>query len=121
MAKTILIVEENELNMKLFNDLLQGNGYDTIQSVETHNLVKVARSHMPDLITLNFCLPEASGLEIAKILKSDNELKKIPLIALTAQALEGDEVKFIDGGCDGYISKPISIPKFLETISSFLN
>ena len=121
MAKTILIIEDNELNMKLFNDLLQGNGYDTIQIGETHNIVKVARSHMPDLITLDFCFPEDSGLEIAKMLKSDSELKKIPLIALTAQALEGDEVKFTDGDCDGYIAKPISIPKFLETISSFLN
>ena len=120
MPKTILIVEDNELNMKLFNDLLQAHGYGTIQTIDGRKAVGLAREHHSDLILMDIQLPEISGLEITKILKADDDLKDIPIVAVTAFAMKGDEEKIRDGGCEGYIAKPISVPNFLETISAFL-
>jgi two-component system cell cycle response regulator DivK len=97
-AKTVLIVEDNELNMKLFHDLLDA----------------------PDLILMDIQLPEVSGLEVTKWLKEDDKLKQIPVIAVTAFAMKGDEEKIRQGGCEAYISKPISVMHFLETIRKFL-
>jgi two-component system cell cycle response regulator DivK len=121
MSKTILIVEDNELNMKFFNDLLQANGYGTIQTMDGRDVIGLAREHQPDLILMDIQLPEISGLEITRMLKTDNDLKNIPVVAVTAFAMKGDEERILEGGCEGYIAKPISIPKFLETISSFLD
>jgi len=120
MSKSILIVEDNELNMKLFNDLLQAHGYDTIQTTDGREAIGLAREHRPDLILMDIQLPEISGLEITKMLKADDELMGIPVVAVTAFAMKGDEEKILEGGCEGYIAKPISVPKFLETISTFL-
>lgn len=120
MPKTILIVEDNELNMKLFNDLLQAHGYGTIQTTNGGEAIGLAREHHPDLILMDIQLPEISGLEITKMLKADDDLKTIPIVAVTAFAMKGDEEKILEGGCEGYIAKPISVPKFLETISAFL-
>ena len=120
MAKTILIVEDNELNMKLFNDLLEAHGYHTLQTRDGRDVVDLARQHRPDLIIMDIQLPEISGLEVTRILKDDDELKSIPVIAVTAFAMKGDEEKIREGGCEGYIAKPISVPNFLETVSRFL-
>ncbi|MBT3238102.1 MAG: response regulator [Rhodospirillaceae bacterium] len=121
MAKTILIVEDNELNMKLFNDLLQAHGYDTVQTTDGRLAVDLTREHMPDLILMDIQLPEISGLEVTKILKADDDLKHIPVVAVTDFAMKGDEEKIRDGGCEGYIAKPISVPDFLQTVSGFLD
>lgn len=121
MSKKILIVEDNELNMKLFNDLLQAHGYDTIQKMDGSDVPELVRENMPDLILMDIQLPEISGLEITKALKADDDLKGIPVIAVTAFAMKGDEEKIREGGCEGYIAKPISVPNFLETISKFLS
>ncbi|MEQ9325980.1 MAG: response regulator [Rhodospirillales bacterium] len=121
MAKKILIVEDNELNMKLFNDLLQAHGYETLQSKDGKEALKLARDNMPDLILMDIQLPEISGLEITRMLKEDEGLKHIPVIAVTAFAMKGDEEKIREGGCEGYIAKPISVGNFLETVASFLN
>ncbi len=121
MTKKILIVEDNELNMKLFNDLLQAYGYETVQTMDGRDALKLAREHSPDLILMDIQLPEISGLEITKMLKADDELKSIPVVAVTAFAMKGDEEKIREGGCEGYIAKPISVPHFLETIKKFLN
>ena len=120
MVKTVLIVEDNELNMKLFNDLLQAHGYHTVQTMDGREVLKLAREKRPDLILMDIQLPEISGLEVTKLLKADDELKSIPVIAVTAFAMKGDEEKIRDGGCEGYLAKPISVPIFLETISKFL-
>jgi len=120
MSKTILIVEDNELNMKLFNDLLQAHGYDTVQTMDGRDAIKLAREHKPDLVLMDIQLPEISGLEVTKMMKADDDLKSIPVIAVTAFAMKGDEDKIREGGCEGYIAKPISVPTFLETISRFL-
>jgi len=121
MAKTILIVEDNELNMKLFNDLLQAHGYETLQTKDGRDVVKLATDNKPDLILMDIQLPEISGLELTKMLKADNNLKHIPVIAVTAFAMKGDEEKIREGGCEGYIAKPISVPVFLETLTKFLD
>ncbi|WP_413205935.1 response regulator [Rhodospirillum sp. A1_3_36] len=120
MAKKILIVEDNDLNMKLFHDLLQANGYDTVQTKDGREVLELARANSPDLILMDIQLPEISGLEITKMLKGDDELKAIPVIAVTAFAMKGDEEKIREGGCEGYIAKPISVVSFLQTVAKFL-
>jgi two-component system cell cycle response regulator DivK len=121
MGKVVLIVEDNELNMKLFNDLLEAHGYATIQTQDGMEALKIARERRPDLIVMDIQLPEVSGLEVTKWLKEDDSLKAIPVIAVTAFAMKGDEEKIREGGCEDYISKPISVTKFLETVQKYLN
>ncbi len=120
MAKTVLIVEDNELNMKLFHDLLEAHGYHTLQTRTGMEALELARSHRPDLILMDIQLPEVSGLEVTKWIKEDDDLKTIPVIAVTAFAMKGDEERIRQGGCEAYISKPISVAKFLETVRSYL-
>jgi two-component system cell cycle response regulator DivK len=121
MQKSILIVEDNELNMKLFNDLLEAHGYRTVQTRSGMETVGLAREHRPDLILMDIQLPEVSGLEVTGWLKADEALRHIPVIAITAFAMKGDEEKIRRGGCEAYLSKPISIVKFLETIRIYLH
>jgi two-component system cell cycle response regulator DivK len=119
--KTILIVEDNELNMKLFNDLLEAHGYATLKTRDGIEAIKMARAHRPDLIIMDIQLPEISGLDVTKWLKEDDDLRAIPVIAVTAFAMKGDEEKIREGGCQDYIAKPISVTKFLETIEKHLH
>ena len=118
--KTVLIVEDNEQNMKLFRDLLEWKGYRTLQTKDGMEALKIARSHRPDLILMDIQLPEVSGLEVTRWLKDDEELREIPVIAVTAFAMKGDEQRIRQGGCEAYISKPISIGTFLETVRRYL-
>lgn len=120
MAKSVMIVEDNELNMKLFNDLLEANGYRTIKTRNGLEALDLARSNRPDLILMDIQLPEVSGLEVTKWLKEDDDLHSIPVIAITAFAMKGDEERIRQGGCEAYISKPISVSKFIETVKSYL-
>jgi len=119
-AKKVLIVEDNDLNMKLFNDLLEAHGYNTLQTSDGVEALKLARQHRPDLILMDIQLPEISGLEVTKWLKEDDDLKAIPVIAVTAFAMKGDEEKIRSGGCEAYIAKPISVASFLRTVERFL-
>ncbi len=119
--KTVLIVEDNELNMKLFHDLLEAHGYDTLQTRDGMEAIKLARQHRPDLILMDIQLPEVSGLEVTRLIKEDPELRSIPVVAVTAFAMKGDEEKIRRGGCEDYVAKPISVVKFLETVKKFLN
>ncbi|EKE76099.1 MULTISPECIES: response regulator [Oceanibaculum] len=121
MAKTVLIVEDNELNMKLFHDLLEAHGYNILQTRDGMEALKIARDKRPDLILMDIQLPEVSGLEVTKWIKEDDRLKAIPVIAVTAFAMKGDEEKIREGGCEAYIAKPISVQNFLETVQKFLN
>ena len=120
MGKKVMIVEDNELNMKLFHDLLHSQGYETIETNNGFKAVDLAREHKPDLVLMDIQLPEVSGLDVTKWLKEDDELKSIPVIAVTAFAMKGDEERIREGGCESYISKPISVSTFLETIRSFV-
>jgi two-component system cell cycle response regulator DivK len=118
--KTIMIVEDNELNMKLFNDLLEAHGYATLKTRDGAEALRTARAHRPDLIIMDIQLPEVSGLDVTKWLKEDENLRHIPVIAVTAFAMKGDEEKIREGGCQDYIAKPISVTKFLDTVQKHL-
>jgi two-component system cell cycle response regulator DivK len=107
--------------MKLFNDLLQAHGYETLQTKDGREAMEMTEEYHPDLILMDIQLPKISGLEITRQIKQKDDLKSIPVIAVTAFAMKGDEEKIMEGGCDGYISKPISVPTFLETVAGFLN
>ena len=116
----VLIVEDNELNLKLFTDLLQAQGYGVVSTRDGMAALDLAREHAPDLILMDIQLPEVSGIDVTKWLKADDELKHIPVIAVTAFAMKGDEEKIRASGCEAYMSKPISVSEFLETIAGFL-
>ncbi|HSD34196.1 MAG TPA: response regulator [Alphaproteobacteria bacterium] len=120
VGKTVLIVEDNELNMKLFHDLLEAHGYQILQTRDGMEALQIARDHKPDLILMDIQLPEVSGLQVTKWLKQDSGLKHIPVVAVTAFAMKGDEEKIREGGCEAYLAKPISVVSFLQTVERFL-
>ena len=120
MSKKVLIVEDNELNKKLFNDLLEAHGYATVQTRNGMEALDLVRVHRPDLILMDIQLPEVSGLQVTQWIKDDPSLRHIPVIAITAFAMKGDEEKIRQGGCEAYLSKPISVVKFLETVRNFI-
>ena len=119
--KKVLIVEDNDLNMKLFNDLLVAHGYGSLQTKDGVEALSLARQHRPDLILMDIQLPEVSGLQVTQWIKEDDDLRMIPIIAVTAFAMKGDEEKIRDGGCEAYIAKPISVANFLRTVERFLS
>jgi len=121
IRKRVLIVEDNDLNMKLFNDLLVAHGYGTLQTKDGTEVLALARQYRPDLILMDIQLPEVSGLQVTQWIKSDDVLRSIPVIAVTAFAMKGDEEKIRDGGCEAYIAKPISVSSFLKTVERFLS
>lgn len=116
----ILIVEDNDLNLKLFRDLLTANGYTTVETKEGYEAISLTRQLKPDLILMDIQLPEISGLEVTQRIKADPEVAHIPIIAVTAFAMKDDEEKILRAGCEAYISKPISINDFLAAIRKFL-
>ncbi|MCK5373736.1 MAG: response regulator [Alphaproteobacteria bacterium] len=120
MTKKVLIVEDNELNMKLFHDLLEAHGIETVQTREGKLAFDMALEHNPDLVIMDIQLPEISGLEVTRQLKEHPELKSIPVIAVTAFAMKGDEQKIREGGCEDYISKPISVVRFIDVVKKHL-
>jgi len=121
MPKTVLVVEDDGLNLKLFNELLQANGYNTLQASDGHDAVDLSRRFRPDLVLMDIRLPGLSGLEATRRIKADPETADIPVVAVTAAAMKGDEEAVLSGGCDGYIAKPISIESFLAVVSRFLD
>lgn len=116
----VMIVEDNDLNAKLFRDLLEAQGYLTLHVRDGTNVLDLARKHRPNLILMDIQLPEVSGLEVTQWLKQDEALRSIPVIAVTAFAMKGDEERIRAGGCEGYLSKPISVNEFLTTIKRYL-
>ena len=120
-AKTVLVVEDNDLNMKLFNDLLSAHGYNVLQASTGPKALELAKEHTPDLILMDIQLPEISGLDVTKTIKQDESLKSIPVIAVTAFAMKGDEERIRAGGCEDYIAKPISVGTFVEKVKRYLD
>jgi two-component system cell cycle response regulator DivK len=120
MSKTVMIVEDNELNMKLFNDLLEAFGYQTMKTRDGRVVLDMVRRQRPDLIIMDIQLPEISGLDITRSLKSDESLADIPVVAVTAFAMRGDEQRIRAEGCEAYLSKPISVQTFIETVRRFV-
>ena len=119
--KTVLIVEDNELNMKLFHDLLEAHGYSVIEARNGADAVERARAEKPDLILMDIQLPEISGLEVTQQIINDPEIETPPIVAVTAFAMKGDEERILAGGCEDYIAKPISVVDFLEKVKRYLD
>jgi two-component system cell cycle response regulator DivK len=119
-SKRILVVEDNELNMKLLNDVLEAHGYEVLSTGRGEVAVEWAREYHPDLILMDLQLPDLSGLEATQQLKSDSKTHDIPVIAVTAFAMAGDEKKALAHGCDAYVAKPIVLREFLNLIAGFL-
>jgi two-component system, cell cycle response regulator DivK len=119
MQKTILVVEDNDLNMKLFCDLLEAHGYRTLKTRDGRAVPDLVRADRPDLILMDIQLPEVSGLEVTGWLKNDVETRDIPVLAVTAFAMKGDEERIKAGGCEAYIAKPISVVRFIETVRQY--
>ena len=118
--KTILVVEDNVLNMKLWNEILEAQGYQLFKTALGLEAVGIARQSPPDLILLDIQLPDVSGFDVAQRLKADDVTRSIPIVAVTAFARSEDEQRALASGCDGYISKPVSIIEFLRKIETFL-
>ncbi len=119
LNNTVLVVEDNNLNMKLLNDMLKIGGYNVLQAKDGMEGWRMAREQRPDLILMDIQLPGVDGLEVTKWLKDDENLKSIPVIAVTAFAMTGDEEKILNSGCDAFLVKPISLSDFLETVERF--
>jgi two-component system cell cycle response regulator DivK len=120
VAKKIIVVEDNELNLKLFCDLLRAHGYETEAVRDGREAVERTRAFAPDLIIMDIQMPHVSGLELIEQLKADPDLKPIPVMAVTAYAAKGDEERIRDAGAEGYVSKPISVMKFVEAVGGLL-
>ncbi|MCM0018925.1 MAG: response regulator [Tagaea sp.] len=116
MAKTILIVEDNALNMKLFGDLLEAKGYATLRAAEGNDALAIASRERPDLVLMDIQLPGMSGMEVTRRLKSDPALRDIPVVAVTAFALRSDEARIMESGCAAYMAKPVSIDRLLAMV-----
>lgn len=117
MRAPILIVEDNELNMRLFSDLLTALGYVVLQAEDAECALEFLKTERPGVIVMDIQLPGMSGEECTKTIKGMPELADIPIIAVTAFAMAGDEARFLEAGCDDYMSKPINVPLFAETIA----
>ncbi|MDX1922925.1 MAG: response regulator [Alphaproteobacteria bacterium] len=120
-GKTILIVEDNELNAKLFRDLLSSKGHRILETREGMQAIRLAQTEKPDLILMDIQLPEISGYDLIRMIKEDASLRPIPVIAITAFAMKGDEERIRQSGCDDYLSKPISVGKFFQTVQKYLD
>ena len=120
MGQKILVVEDNELNLKLFCDLLRAHDYEAEPVRDGREAVASARAFAPDLIIMDIQMPHVSGLKLIEELKGDDELKAIPIMAVTAYAARGDEERIRDAGAEGYVSKPISVLRFVEAVRALL-
>ena len=120
MGQKILVVEDNELNLKLFCDLLRAHAYVAEPVRDGREALATARSFAPDLIVMDIQMPHISGLELIEQIKADDDLKPIPIMAVTAYAAKGDEERIRDAGAEGYVSKPISVLRFVEAVRALL-
>jgi two-component system cell cycle response regulator DivK len=120
-VKTILIVEDNEKNMKLARDVLQAQGYATLEAVTGEDGVRLAREHRPDLVLMDIQLPGISGIEALAQLRADGATASIPVVAVTASVMQTDRRDIMAAGFDGYIGKPISLRPFLATVREHLD
>ena len=118
--KRILIVEDNEIDVRLLKDILEMRGYDTLQTGDGLEAINLAFANLPDLILMDIQLPEMSGLEVTRRLRGDERSRRIPIVAVTAFAMGWHEREALDSGCNAYLSKPITIFGFLRTVKSFL-
>ncbi len=122
MARKILVVEDNDMNMQLVEFLLEEGGYDIVKATSGEEALAITRGeHAPDLILMDIHLPGMDGLSVVRAMKSDDRTSRVPILALTAHAMRGDKDRFLEAGCDGYISKPIDVKTFISAIEQYLN
>jgi two-component system, cell cycle response regulator DivK len=115
-GEQILVVEDNQKNMKLFRDVLEAAGYRTLEATSGERAVEVATEHQPDLVLMDIRLPDIDGVEALGRLRADGRTASIPVLAVTAQAMQGDRERFLAAGFDGYISKPVDIVELVGTV-----
>ena len=115
----ILVVEDNERNMRLFRDVLQASGHRTLEATSGERAVELATEHGPDLVLMDIQLPGIDGVEALGRLRADERTRAVPVLALTAQAMEGDRERFLAAGFDGYLSKPVNIADLLDTVRRY--
>jgi two-component system cell cycle response regulator DivK len=120
VGQKILVVEDNELNLKLFCDLLRAHGFEAEPVRDGREALERARAFAPDLVVMDIQMPYISGLELIEQMKADAELRRTPIMAVTAYAAKGDEERIRDAGAEGYVSKPISVVKFVEAVTALL-
>ena len=119
-GEQVLVVEDNEKNMKLFRDVLQASGYRLLEATTGEQAVDLATTHTPDLVLMDIQLPDIDGLQLTREFKADPDLRDIPVVAVTSYAMKGDRQKSVDAGCDGYITKPIDTRQFPLEIEKYL-
>jgi two-component system cell cycle response regulator DivK len=115
-GERILVVEDNEMNMKLFRDILLATGYGTLEARTGGEAVDLAVQHAPDLVLLDIQLPDTDGVDILRRLRTDGRTSAIPVLAVTAQAMHGDRERFLAAGFDGYVSKPVNVGQLIGTV-----
>lgn len=120
MSKTILIVENSALDAQLYRDILEAEGYTTVWAAEGAKGLHLAQEHRPDLILMDIGLSDVSGLEVIRWIKGERSLSRVPIVAVTGFTMEGDRERILESGCDGYVSKPISMSALLSAVHSFL-
>jgi len=115
----VLVVEDNERNMKLFRDVLQASGFSTLEAATGERAVELVFEHRPDLVLMDIQLPDIDGIEALRRVRADDRFASVPMVALTAQAMEGDRERFLAAGFDGYLSKPVDISDFVTTVKRY--
>jgi Response regulators consisting of a CheY-like receiver domain and a winged-helix DNA-binding domain len=120
MSAKVLVVEDNEMNMQLVEYLLEEGGFQILKATSGEDALQVANADVPDLILMDIHLPGMDGLTVVREMKSLEKTKRIPILALTAHAMRGDKDRFLDAGCDGYITKPIDVKTFVSSIAKYL-
>ena len=122
-ARTILVVEDNDMNTQLVEFLLEEGGYGIVKATSGEEALALTRDASlapPDLILMDIHLPGMDGLSVVRAMKEEDRTRRIPILALTAHAMRGDRDRFLEAGCDGYISKPIDVKTFIESIGKYL-
>jgi two-component system, cell cycle response regulator DivK len=115
-GERILVVEDNEMNMKLFRDVLLATGYRALEATTGGEAVDLAVEHAPDLVLMDIQLPDADGVDVLRRLRTDGRTASIPVLAVTAQAMQGDRERFLAAGFDGYVSKPVNVRELIGTV-----
>ncbi len=122
-ARKILVVEDNDMNMQLVEFLLEEGGYDIVKATSGEEALAITRDSAgvaPDLILMDIHLPGMDGLSVVRAMKTEPRTSRVPILALTAHAMRGDKDRFLEAGCDGYISKPIDVKTFIASIEQYL-
>jgi two-component system, cell cycle response regulator DivK len=118
-AQRVLVVEDNERNMKLFRDVLAASGYRTLEATTGSQAVELAQRHIPDVVLMDVQLPDLDGVEALRRIRTDALIASVPVVAVTAQAMDGDRERFLEAGFDGYLPKPVDVRELLAVVGGY--